>query len=320
MSSSSSSSFRLLLCGDVNGEKVNVETVFDRKPDMVARIADEGQAIFGSEFAKRGLDARRFVVDFIVFYDDASRQWKPLEDAKQLGEFQQLYLFQHDSNETVREIPPPSYQVAASGANTRQVHRPGVSVVDAEKVEWLFQELDGDRDELVHPDEMLFGFAVASVDFSDETVLRLFEKCDKNRDNGLTWDEFLGFAEMFPNTCETLYWRLRTIESDPSAHPAAHQLRRQRDVIADLKRRLDDAQRDKKNVERRVRQETQNARVNDPRKALVAEEEQDLMNKEFALQFHRDLVVRAEALFFESANRFNQASMKQGSPRRARAL
>lgn len=317
---SSSSSFRILLCGDVSGEKVNVEAVFDRKPEMVARIADEGQAIFGSEFTKRGLDPRRFVVDFIVYYDDGSRQWKPLEDTRQLSEFHQLYLFQHDSNETVREIPPPSYQVAASGANTRQVHRPGASVVDVEKVEWLFQELDGDRDETVRADEMLFAFAAASVDFSDETVIRLFEKCDKNGDSGITWDEFLGFAEMFPNTCETLYWRLRTIEGDPRAHPAAHQLRRHRDVISDLKKKLDEAEKDKKNLERKVRQETQNARMNDPRKALVAEEEQDLMNKEFALQFHRDLVVRAEALFFESANRFNQASMKQGSPRRARAV
>ena len=56
------------------------------------------------------------------------------------------------------------------------------------------------------------------------------------------------------------------------------------------------------------------------RHLLVAEEEQDLMNKEFALQFHRDLVLRAESQFAECAMRFDQANMRQGSPRRARFL
>ena len=314
------SSFRLLLCADAAGEKVNVETVFDRKPEMVTRIADEGQSIFATEYSKRNLDPRRFTVDFIVFYDDASRQWKPLETTQQLSEFQQLYLFQHDSNETVREIPPPSYQVAASGANTRQVHKPGNSSVDTEKVEWLFRELDGSHNEAVEPNEMLFGFACAGVDFSDETVMKIFEKCDMNHDDGVSWDEFKVFSELFPNTCETLYWRLRQIEKDPAANPAAHQLKRNRDSIAELKRKLDDAERERRVLEKRVRQEHAIAREMDPRKRLVAEEEQDLMNKEFALQFHRDLVTRAEAMFAESAMRFDQASMRQGSPRRARFL
>jgi hypothetical protein len=315
-----STSFRLLLCADCNGEKVNVETVFDRKPELVTRVADEGQAIFATEYTKRGLDPRRFSVDFIVFYDDAARQWKPLESTQQLGEFQQLYLFQHDSTETVREIPPPAYQVAASGSSTRTVHRPGVSVVDPEKIEWLFRELDGTRNDVIEPDEMLFAFNVAGVDFSDETVMRLFEKCDANNDNAVSWDEFRGFAEVFPNTTETLYWRLRQLHKDPQSAPAAAQLRQQRDLIANLRRQLADAERDRRVLEKRVRQEHAIAREMDPRKRLVAEEEQDLMNKEFALQFHRDMVVRAESLFAESAMRFDQASMRQGSPRRARFL
>lgn len=316
----SSPSFRLLLCADCNGEKVNVEAVFDKKPDMVTRIADEGQAIFANEYSKRGIDPHRFSVDFIVFYEDSTRSWKPLESPQQLSEFQQLYLFQHDSTETVREIPPPAYQVAASGVSTRTVHKPGVSVVDTEKVEWLFREMDGSRNDMVEPDEMLFGFAVAGVDFSDETVMRLFEKCDANNDNAITWEEFRIFAELFPNTVETLYWRLRKVEQDPKGNPAAAQLRKQRDIISDLRKRLDEAERDRRVMEKRVRQEHVIAREMDPRKRLVAEEEQDLMNKEFALVLHRDLVVRAESMFAESAMRFDQANMRQGSPRRARFL
>lgn len=313
-------SFRLLLCADCNGEKVNVECVFDQKPSMVTRIADEGQAIFSNEYSKRGIDPRRFNVDFMVFYDDSQRSWRPLESTQQLAEFQQLYLFQHDSTETVREIPPPAYQVAASGAATRTVHKPGASSVDPEKVEWLFRELDGSNNDRIEPDEMLFGFAVAGVDFSDETVMRLFEKCDSDHNNAILYDEFKVFAELFPNTVETLYWRLRKVEQDPRSNPAATQLRKQRDVIADLRRKLDEAERDRRVMEKRVRQEHAIAREMDPRKRLVAEEEQDLMNKEFSLVLHRDLVMRAESLFSESAMRFDQANMRQGSPRRARFL
>ena len=315
------SSFRLHICCDVGGEKKNIEVTFDRKPETVSKIADEGEIIFRNEFALKSLDPRQFSVDFMVFYEDATRRWKPLENVNQIQEYSQLYLFQAGvAAETVREIPPPTSQAQAFGASSRVVHRPGLSSIDVDKVAAVFKELDINNNESVDAGEMTHGFQAAGIDFNEETVLRLFEKCDANGDNQITWEEFQVFAELFPNTVETLYWRLRQIDIEPNNRSAAQQLKRHRQNEHKLKRELAQAEKERKVLESRVRQEQTIARELDPRRRYLEEEEQDLINKEFALQFHRDMVVQAETQFSETAVRFDSASMKQGSPRRARQL
>lgn len=317
--SSPSMAFRLHICADVGGEKRNIEVTFDRKPETVSKIADEAEIIFRNECALKNLDPRSFSVDFIVFYEDATRRWKPLENISQLSEYMQLYLFQSGSpQETVREIPPPSSSANAFGAAARVVHRPGLTTIDVDKVAAVFKELDINNTETIEAGEMIHGFQTAGIDFNEETVGRLFEKSDANNDGVITWEEFQVFAELFPNTVETLYWRLRSIDTDMSA--PAQQLKRHRQREHQLRRELAEAERERKVLESRVRQEQAIARELDPRRRYLEEEEQDLINKEFALQFHRDMVVQAETQFSETAVRFDHASQRQGSPRRARYL
>uniref|UniRef100_A0A7S1QPJ2 EF-hand domain-containing protein n=1 Tax=Neobodo designis TaxID=312471 RepID=A0A7S1QPJ2_NEODS len=312
-------SFRLHICADVGGEKRNVEVTFDRKPETVSKIADEGEIIFRNECALKQLDPRNFSVDFIVFYEDATRRWKPLENVNQLTEYMQLYLFQSGApQETVREIPAPSSQANAFGASSRVVHRPGLTTIDVDKVAAVFKELDINNTETIELGEMIHGFQAAGIDFNEETIARLFEKSDANSDGMITWEEFQVFSELFPNTVETLYWRLRSVDQQPTS--AASQLKRHRQKEHQLKRELNEAERERKVLESRVRQEQAIARELDPRRRFLEEEEQDLINKEFALQFHRDMVVQAETQFSETAVRFDHASQRQGSPRRARYL
>lgn len=313
--------FRVHICADVGGEKRNVEVTFDRKPETVSKIADEGEIIFRNECALKGLDPRAFSVDFVVFYEDATRRWKPLENVNQLSEFMQLYMFQSGAqNETVREIPAPSTQANAFGASSRVVHRPGLTTIDVDKVAAVFKELDINNTETIELGEMIHGFQAAGIDFNEETVARLFEKSDANGDGMITWEEFQVFAELFPNTVETLYWRLRSVDMDPTNRSAAGQLKRHRQKEHQLRRELQEAEKERKILESRVRQEQTIARELDPRRRFLEEEEQDLINKEFALQFHRDMVVQAETQFSETAVRFDHASQRQGSPRRARFL
>ena len=314
--------FHLHICAEVNGEKKNIEVEFERRPESVGRIADEAEAIFRSECSLVNVDPRAFSVDFIVVYEDATRRWKPLESVDQLQDYSQLYLFQtNGSVESVREIPPPCKQATAFGMSSRTVHKPGMpATVDPDKVLAVFKELDINEAEAIEPGELIFGFHAAGIDFNEETIQRLFEKSDANGDGRITWDEFQVFAELFPNTVETLYWRLRAIEMEPANRNAAGALKRHRQKEHQLQRDLRELETERKVLESRVRQEQTIARELDPRRRLLEEEEQDLINKEFALQFHRDMVVQAEAQFSESAVRFDHASMKQGSPRRARYL
>lgn len=314
------------MCADIGAtgesEKRNIEVKFERKPDSVAKIGDEGEVIFRHECALRGTDPRAFSVDFIVVYDDVSRRWKPLESIDQLQDFAQLYLFQANTgqNEQIREIPPPSSQATAFASTSRTVHRPGLSTIDQEKVSTVFKEMDINESESLEVGEMIHAFHAAGIDFNEETVIRLFEKSDANNDGRITWDEFCVFAELFPNTVETLYWRLRQVDVDPSGRNAAGALKKHRQREHQLKKELAEMERERKVLESRVRQEQAIARELDPRRRYLEDEEQDLINKEFALQFHRDMVVQAEANFSETASRFDHASMKQGSPRRARYL
>ncbi len=315
--------FHLHMCAEVGpgGEKRNIEVKFERRPDTVGKIGDEGEAIFRQEIALKGGDPRGFTVDFIVFYDDVTRRWKPLENVETLQEYTQLYLFAAgNTNEAIREIPPPASQATAFANASRKVHRPGLSTIDQEKIAAVFKEMDINDSESIELAEMIHAFNAAGIDFNEETIVRLFEKSDANNDGRITWEEFCVFAELFPNTVETLYWRLRQVDSDPSGSNAAAALKRHRQREHQLKKELAEMERERKVLESRVRQEQAIARELDPRRRFLEDEEQDLVNKEFALQFHRDMVVQAEANFSETASRFDHASMKQGSPRRARFL
>jgi len=313
--------FHLHMCADIAGDKRNVEVTFDRKPETAQSVSDEAENVFRNECLLKGVDPRTFCVDFIVFYEDASRRWKPLENTQQLQDYTQLYVFQAGASaEPVREIPAPASQATAMASAARQVHRPGVATIDPDKVAAVFKELDIHNSEALSLPELVHGFQVAGIDFNEETIERLFQKCDANGDSTITWDEFAIFAELFPNTVETLYWRLRQIEIDPSNRSAAQQLKRHHQREHSLKKELDALSAERKILESRVRQEQAIARELDPRRRMLEDEEQDLINKEFALQFHRDMVVQAETQFSESAVRFNHAATRQGSPRRARFL
>lgn len=316
--------FHVHMCAEVGsaGIKRNIEVKFERKPEAVSKIGDEGEIIFRQEVALKGEDPRAFAVDFIVYYDDQSSRWKPLENMEQLQEYAQLYLFQANANgnEQIREIPPPSSQATAFATASRTVHRPGVSSIDQDKVSAVFKEMDINESEQIEVSEMIHAFNAAGIDFNEETIVRLFEKSDANGDGRITWDEFCVFAELFPNTVETLYWRLRQVDVEGTSRSAAGALKTHRQEEHTIKKKLADMERERKVLESRVRQEQAIARELDPRRRYLEDEEQDLINKEFALQFHRDMVVQAEVNFSETASRFDHASQKQGSPRRARFL
>jgi hypothetical protein len=318
-------SFNFCLCADVNSSKRNFELAFDRKPDDLAYMVEQVEYVFRKECFDPS-NYRAFAIDFIVFYEEQTKRWKPLESASQLQEAQQLYAFQANlAKESIQEIPAPIKLIRVPRlppAGSRSVHNPGFSVVDLDKVEAVFKELDINHSDSLTYTELQHGFAVAGIDFNQDAIEKLFEKSDANGDGCVSWDEFRIFADLFPNTTETLYWRLCHFSNESSSRSleTADELKRLRQREHDLKRDLAENQQASKLLEQRLRQERAIAREADPRRRFLEAEEQDLMNKEFALQFHRDMVIQAETQFSETAVRFDHAAAHQGSPRRARML
>jgi len=318
--------FSLHMCGDVDGMKVNLIVQFIPKPESVARIAEEFERILRGEYQRAGRDPRMGIaIDFIVYYDDGMRRWKPLESVNQLAENMQLYCFQVPRagapRETVGEIPAPREVVQANGIGQRQIHHPQAGQVSHDKIVAVFNALDINNTQTIEPSEFIHGFLEAGIDFNEETITRIFEKCDANSDQHLDVNEFTIFAESFPNTVETLYWRLlgpETMSREPNDN--ASQLKAIRQNEYRLKRELQELDRQKKRYEQMLRTDRNIRREMDPRRRMIEDEEQDLINKEFALQFHRDMVVQAETQFCEAVVRFDHATMRQGSPRRARTL
>lgn len=325
-----STAFSACFCADINGIKRNFELAFDRRPDSLAYFTEQLEFVFRRECFD-STNYRSFAIDFLVFYDDAQRAWRPLEQPQQLRDNAQFYIFQTTlAKESVTEIPQPTKQLRVPEIPThntqpgmRSVHNPGYSVVDLNKVEAVFKELDINRNESISLQEMLHGFTVAGIDFTAEAVKKLFEKSDANGDGEISWDEFRIFADLFPNTTETLYWRLCSVtptEFSARSIAATDDLTKLRQREHALQKELAEIQKASQILEQRVRQERYIAREADPRRRLLETEEQDLMNKEFALQFHRDMVVQAEHQFSETAIRFDHAAVNTGSPRRARHI
>jgi hypothetical protein len=319
------STFNLCFCADVNGIKRNYELAFERKPDDLAYLVEQLEFVFRKECFDAS-NYRSFAIDFIVFFEDSAKRWRPLEHPQQLTDNEQLYIFQTTlAKESINEIPQPTkllHVPEVPRQSQRSVHNPGYSVVDLEKVEAVFKELDINNSESISITEMLHGFTVAGVDFTADAVKKLFDKSDANGDGEISWDEFRIFADLFPNTTETLYWRLckTTMELSARSLETTDELKRVRQREHELKKELAEAQRAAQLLEQRVRQERYIAREADPRRRMLELEEQDLINKEFALQFHRDMVIQAEQQFSETAVRFDHAAVSQGSPRRARFL
>lgn len=319
-------SYNLYCCADINGKKVNLELAFESKPDDLAYMAEQIEFVFRKNCFDKNQNSLSFTIDIIIFYEESSKKWKPLENCHQLHEQSQLYIFQTNvAKENLLEIPAASAQIFVPhlpDPKSRNVHNPGYSVVDPDKIEAVFNEIDINDNQYITIDELQHAFVIAGIDFKEEAIEKLFDKSDANGDGRVSFDEFRIFADLFPNTTEVLYWRLcHGLDSqNPRCVETARSLKTLRQQEHDFRKELARIAEATKVLESRLRQERNIARETDPRRRFLEAEEQDLMNKEFALQFHRDMVIQAENLFSETAVRFDHTAMNHGSPRRARML
>lgn len=109
----------LFACADVNGDKMNLELQFDKRPtveQLVARI----EAAYNSELAGYG-----FRVERLQWYDSLNMRWNDLTDSGPLKDFLQIYVFQ----------PPRTIILSESSAPIPSATKPADAPVPRNAIE-----------------------------------------------------------------------------------------------------------------------------------------------------------------------------------------
>ncbi|CAC9549494.1 conserved hypothetical protein [Leishmania infantum JPCM5] len=108
--------FTLLCCADLAGNKVNLEIALETFPATLRCLESDIARIFSREVEESGTGEHRtnvaepFQVMSVVIYDDVLLRWTKLKSLAQLHEYDQLYVFQPQTQWHVdlqKELPPP---------------------------------------------------------------------------------------------------------------------------------------------------------------------------------------------------------------------
>ncbi|KAK7199836.1 hypothetical protein NESM_000031000 [Novymonas esmeraldas] len=108
--------FTVLCCADVAGEKVNLEVTLDAFPETLRALEADLARLFSLETqacAAAGavhVAAGPFQVLSVYVYDDVLLRWVRLTSLSQLHEYDQLYLFQPQTQwheDVQKDLPPP---------------------------------------------------------------------------------------------------------------------------------------------------------------------------------------------------------------------
>ncbi|KAG5463956.1 hypothetical protein LSCM1_00132 [Leishmania martiniquensis] len=108
--------FTLLCCADLAGDKVNLEITLDAFPATLPHLESDIARIFNQEAQElAALEsctslAEPFQLRTVFIYDDVLLRWTTLESLSQLHEYDQLYVFQTQTEWHVdiqKELPPP---------------------------------------------------------------------------------------------------------------------------------------------------------------------------------------------------------------------
>ncbi|KPI83279.1 hypothetical protein ABL78_7693 [Leptomonas seymouri] len=118
--------FTILCCADLRGEKVNLEVTLEVAPLSVQDLVSSLTHLFAREeaemLARQGYATPTpiFQITSTLIYDDVLLQWTKLKSITQLHEYDQLYVFQPQTQwhrDTQQDLPPPRPPVQGAAAS-----------------------------------------------------------------------------------------------------------------------------------------------------------------------------------------------------------
>ena len=336
--------FTILACADLQGGKVNLELTFPALPN-IGELTRRAEEVFGNEVrALGGQDpGYHFTVNRVQIYDDVVLKWVDLISTQQLHEYDQVYVFQPQTPwhiDTQQDLPaprPPSAPVAG-GAPQSSVHGGGAAwpvagpvgpspahpggerpnIPTQEKVSVVFKELDVHAKGYLEYPEFERALRERGLDFSSNTLGELFYKADLNRDNQVTFDEWVNWAQIYPNTLETLYFRSKDTSEEAQLRG---QIQRAHDQIASNKSRIEMLQREleqnaaaSSGLQGQVSAlQGQLAEAGQKRQQLTVDE-RELLEEEIKMERQRDQMRMQQARFHEVTEKFNRGAASKVCP------
>lgn len=222
--------FTLLVAGDHNGEKHNIELPFPAQPASVADVSDGISQSFTAEFKQP------FAVERLQFFDANAGGWREVQDVYQLRPYTQLYAVASNSAHTDQSKPIPAPRRAkhpptAAGTAVAAAPVPVQAVATMRttsgmagmtlsgsnsfpidptadvKIRAVFQEMATDGS--IKKDDWMRRFNALEMPFSVATTNDLFARADADGDDEINTSDFKSFADIYPVTLDALYTRIR---------------------------------------------------------------------------------------------------------------
>ncbi|KAJ9458589.1 calmodulin-like protein containing EF hand domain [Diplonema papillatum] len=192
----------------------------------------------------------------------------------------------------------------------------------AEKVAVVFKEIDFQGKGYIDYPEFERALHERGLDFSANTTGELFYKADLNRDGRVTFEEWVNWAQIYPNTVETLYFRCKDTSEESmlrgQIQRAQDQLAANHARIAQLQRESDQNAATNHGLRSQVGTMQQQAAAAAQKRQEITPDEKELLEEEIKMERQKDQMRMQQARFQEASTKFNRGAASKGSPRRAR--
>jgi len=118
--------FTILVCGDVFGQKQNLELTFPALP-TIGELTKRAEECFTAEARATqpppGMTVQEFRVSRVQIYDDVLLKWVDLVSSTQLHEYDQVYVFQPQTqwhSDSQQDLPAPRPPTGGQGYPSQQ--------------------------------------------------------------------------------------------------------------------------------------------------------------------------------------------------------
>eukprot|EP01061_Rhynchopus_euleeides_P027319 TRINITY_DN4446_c0_g1_i3.p1 TRINITY_DN4446_c0_g1~~TRINITY_DN4446_c0_g1_i3.p1 ORF type:complete len:382 (+),score=117.55 TRINITY_DN4446_c0_g1_i3:128-1273(+) len=214
---------------DLFGTKVNITLGFANRP-TVAEVTAACESNFdtkGRAIRPAGYPDVPFKVETFQLFDDTLLRWVDLYNEQQLRSGAQLWCFQPESiwhSDAQGVIPQPEKvnvtwtTPLGSPRRARIAADAGVPPTLSEKLRSVFYQIDGSNKGYLLYQDLENAFHRCEMAFNHGTAGDLFSMADHNRSQHITYDEWVNFAVKCPSIVDALFFRMRDMGPNASAH------------------------------------------------------------------------------------------------------
>ena len=222
----------------------------------------------------------------------------------------QGYSVPRSQHQSHQQYPPQHQQQLSRGPNGERPNIPA-----QEKASVVFSDLDLQHRGFLEYADFERALHERGLDFSSNTVGELFYKADLNRDGRITPDEWINWAQIYPNTMETLYFKTKDTSEEAmlknQIQMSQEQLMQNRARLENLQRELSQVQNSSASLQSQVGNLQQQSIAAKNKRKEIPPEERELIEEEIKMERQRDQMRVQQARLKEVSERYNRTSAQK---------